>query len=110
MPSFPPPSAIKSARTLHQQALQSQRPSGVTISGKFHAGAVELGALEWIPTDGGTARGQRMTAHIFKTRLVTPPGQKTLIYHDGVEFKIQEIGGRNANDVAWVLRCVRWMD
>lgn len=110
MPSFPPVSAFTAARTRHQEALQAQRPSGVTISGKFYAGAAELGPLEWMPTDGGTARGQRLTAHVLKSRLATPPGQKTLVTHEGVEFKVSEIGGRNATDVAWVLRCVRWMD
>lgn len=82
----------------------------MTINSKFHACAAELGPVEWLPVEGGTARGQRLTASIFKTVLKTPPGQKTLVHHEGVEFKVSEIGGRNATDVAWVLKCVRWID
>lgn len=82
----------------------------MTIGDKRYEAAAELGPMEWLPTDGGTARGQRLTARVLKTLLATPPAQKTLVIHEGVEFKMSEIGGRNAGDVAWVLRCVRWVD
>ena len=51
-----------------------------------------------------------MVARILKSAMDSPPAQKALVTHDGVQFKVSSIGGDNATDVAWVLRCVRWMD
>jgi hypothetical protein len=82
----------------------------VTIGGKFYKCAVERNPRDWLPTDGGTTRGQRIRVDIFKSVLPSPPAQKTLVTHEGVDFKVSSIGGDNATDVAWVLRCVRWMD
>lgn len=110
MPSLPPASAYRRARQLHQAALEAQRPSGITINGVFYACAVELGAVEWIPTNGGSARGQKLRADILKTTLATPPSQKTVVTHEQVDFKVQDIGGQNAGDVSWVIHAVRWMD
>jgi hypothetical protein len=110
VPSLPPASAYRTALQLHQLGLESQRPSGLKIGGFFYAGAVTLGPVEFIALDGGSARGQRLTAYIAKSSLPTAPGQKSLVTHNDVEFKVQEIGGQNATDVAWIIRCVRWMD
>lgn len=110
MSSFPPPSAFKAAHALHEAALRAQRPSEVMIGSKRYAAAAELGPVEFLPTDGGSARGQRLTARVMKSALATPPAQKTLLIHDGVEFKVSEIGGRNASNVAWVIRAVRWIE
>lgn len=110
MPSLPPASAYRTALQLHQLGLESQRPSGLKIGGFFYSCAVELGPVEFIPIDGGSARGQRLRAHVLKSKLPTAPGQKSLVTHNDVEFRVQEIGGQNATDVAWIIRCVRWMD
>lgn len=95
---------------MHHAALSADRGSDLTIGGKRYAAAVELGSVQFMPTDGGSARGQPLTARVLKSLLKSPPAQKSLVTHDGVEFKVQEIGGRNATDVAWVLRCVRWIE
>ncbi len=110
MSSSPPPAAYRAARLLHQQSLTAQRPSSVLIGGTSRDAAVELGPVEFITTDSGLARGQRITARVLKSVLATPPAQKSLVYHDGVEFKVSEVGGRNANDVAWVIRGSRFID
>jgi hypothetical protein len=107
---MPSPSVRRDSRLRHQSALQSDRPSGLKIGGVLYECAVELGPQEFIPVDGGSARGQRLRAHVLKSKLPTAPGQKSLVTHNDVEFKVQEIGGQNATDVAWIIRCVRWMD
>lgn len=107
---LPSPAAKRKALLMHEAALHNDEPGTITISGARYAAAVDLGQVEFLPVDGGSKRGQRLTAHVLKSRLDAAPGQKTLVTHGGVEFKLQECGGRNATDVAWVLRCVRWVD
>jgi hypothetical protein len=110
VPSLPPALAFHTARQLHQAALVAQRPSGLKIGGVLYECAVERGPVEFIPLDGGSARGQRLRAHVLKSKLPTAPNQKSLVTHNDVEFKVQDIGGQNATDVAWIIRCVRWID
>jgi len=90
--------------------LQAQRPAVITIGTALFHCAAELGPVEFLPTDGGSARGQRLTAHILKSKLAASPKQKTIVTHNGVSFKVVETGGQNATDVSWIVRCVRWID
>lgn len=104
-------SDLQTFRRTAQNAREDLRGGQVTIAGREYAAAIHLGPVEFLPQpDGGTARGQRLRADIFKTKLTTPPVQKTAISHEGVEFKVAEVGGRNTGDVAWVIRGIRWMD
>ena len=107
---FPSATAKRKALLRHEARLHHDKPGVVTISGKRYTGRVDRDPRDWLPSDGGATRGQRMVARILKSAMDSPPAQKALVTHDGVQFKVSSIGGDNATDVAWVLRCVRWMD
>jgi hypothetical protein len=110
MPSIPSAAAFKKLGMLHQLALQAATPAEITIAGVKILCSGDLGPVEFIPTDGGSARGQRLVLDVAKSVLATPPRQKTLVTHDGVEFKVTEVSGGNAHDVAWHIECLRWID
>lgn len=108
---LPSSTAKKTSLLRHEKMLAHDQPGKLTIGGREYAGRVELGPKTFLPlADGGAARGQRLAARILKSALPTPPAEKTVVTHNGVEFKVSEIGGENSTEVAWLIRALRWLD
>jgi len=105
---FPSAAALASARQRHEDALAAAYPGTVILSGSGYAAAINVGPVEWLPVEGGQARGQRVTVRILKSLLATAPAKDVMVSVNGVQFQISTVGGRNAFDKAWVISAVRW--
>ncbi len=102
--------ATTEAKQWRQDALEDANPQVVTIGGASLECEAHLSALEWQPRSdgGGMVRIQRLYVNLAKAKLPARPAKETVITHDGVEFKLSEIGGDNATDVAWHITAVRF--
>jgi len=85
------------------------QPGTIVIGGTSYACSVELGKIRYeMEADTGLwKRFQPLTATVKKTLLVTAPEKKSVIAFKGANYQVDEVGGQNVADIAWVLKAER---
>lgn len=106
------PAAIKESHLRHHRALITAHGDGsgkgveVTIGTRTYEAAVSYGRTQHVPlADGsGWEKMQNIVIHVRKDLVPTAPEEKTTVIVNSATYLIDEVGGVNDHDIAWVLR------
>ena len=101
--------AVMKGRQRTQTSREVVRPGNAVIAGKSYAAAVDIQAAKPEQrSDGeGTIIVQRAVVRIRKTLLAAAPARGTVVGLGDLDFNIDDTGGQNVGDVAWVLHLTR---
>jgi hypothetical protein len=71
---------------------------------------VAVGAVEHRQRqeDGVWVPFQSLTALVLKTALATPPKSRKALVHNGETWRIDNVGGHQATEAAWVITASRF--
>lgn len=106
------PSALEAAKERHQAARELRAPGAVVFNATTYAG----GGLFLAPfraelnAEGNWRPAQRMKIHVRKSLLATPPSRKQKFTCGGYEWKVDEVAGQSATEIAWIIKGLRWPD
>lgn len=100
---------LQKAKERHQESIERHYPGAVMIDGVVHTGAVMPGAERNEQTQDGWTRVQELRCSIRKSVLTHPPQIHTTIKHADKEWRVREVDGFAATDIAWQLLAFRFL-
>lgn len=100
---------LQKAKERHQAAIETHYPGDVMIDGVVYSGAVMPGAEMNEQTDAGWTRVQELRCAIRKSVLTHPPQIHTTLKHADKEWRVREVDGFAATDIAWQLLAFRFL-
>lgn len=102
--------ALKAAKTRHQKSLEAHYPGTITIGGTSYACAVQIGGVEQrqSSTGSGFTPVQILSASVLKSRLPTAPASRSMITSNGQTWRVDQVAGDDACEVAWQITAVRF--
>lgn len=102
--------ALKAAKTRQQKAMESHYPGTITIGSTPYAGAVQIGGVEQRQNASGHGfiPVQTLSVSILKSRLPTAPASRSMISCNGHDWRIDQVAGDDACEVAWQITAVRF--
>lgn len=105
------PAAVTAAKKRHQAHAELHRGATITIGATSYAAAVIVKPVQHLPKEDGSGweRIQDLLITVLKTRLATSPPKKTIIVFSATDYLVDEVGGQNTNEVAWIIKARRRM-
>lgn len=102
--------AHKAGKTRHQKAMEAHYPGTITIGGTAYAGAVQIGGVEQRQSANGSGFTpvQILSASVFKSLLPTPPASRSMITVNAQDWRVDQVAGDDACEVAWQITAVRF--
>lgn len=105
MPAFAPRTAVVASLNRGQAARSAQAAGEVVIGGVPYACELHLGPVkpEEDAGGGGVFLVQRGRAVILKTVLLNAPKRDSVIRVNGADYTVEDVGGHDAHEPAWVV-------
>ena len=102
--------ALKAAKTRHQKAMETMYPGKLTIGSTEYKAAVQIGAVEQrqSSTGSGFTPVQLLSASCLKSLLPTPPISRSMITCNGHDWRVDQVAGDDACEVAWHITAIRF--
>lgn len=100
---------LRQAKERHQASIERHYPGDVLIDGVVYTGACMPGAETNVQTDDGWRRVQELRCAIRKSLLPHPPQIHTPLKHADKEWRLREVDGFAATDIAWQLLAYRFL-
>ena len=106
------PSALQNARERQQAKLEREQPGSLVFNGTtYTGGGRDLSPFRQEQNESGNwAPAQRITLHVRKTLMVTPPAKRQTFTSSGHTWKVAEVGGQSPTELAWIIKGIRWPD
>ncbi len=103
--------ALRTAKTAHQRALEAMHPGVITLAGRNYTGAVQVDAVQVRQNAEGTGlqRLQSLSASVLKTRLSAAPAIGDTLTFDGITWRIGDVAGHDPCEVAWQISARRFL-
>jgi hypothetical protein len=100
---------LASLRARAERTLAEMFPGTITIGAHSYAAAVTQQASQLSPTEQGFEEKRGIVVRVRKVLLsadgVTPRENKTLLTHDGANWRVAQIGGHGDLSPVWILTC-----
>lgn len=105
MPGFAPRTSILAALGRGQSARDAHAAGKVVLAGVEYDCELHLGPLkpEEDAGGGGVFLVQRGRAVIWKTALGAAPARDSVIRVNGADYQVEDVGGHDAHEPAWVI-------
>ncbi len=100
---------LTKAKERHQASIERHYPGDVMINDVIYSGAIMPGAETKVQTEDGWSRVQELRCSIRKTVLTHPPQIHTTIKHADKVWRVREVDGFAATDIAWQLLAYRFL-
>lgn len=103
--------ALQTAKRAAQAALEAQYPGAIILAGRAYKAAVQIDAVSLRQrADGsGLQKVQQITVTVLKSRLATAPESREKFTCKGFEWRIDDVAGLDACEIAWTITGVRFL-
>lgn len=106
------PAAIAKAKERQQASRELTSPGSIVWnSTTYRGGGLYLAPSREEQNDAGNWKpAQRMKIHVRKSLMATPPAKREKFTCSGHTWKVDDVAGQSATEIAWIIKAIRWPD